>query len=211
MKSFKSRFIEMFEGNVSLWPRMILSDSCIDEDDVKCGPFGTQLSKEDYTNTGIAVWGIPEINSEFKEMPKQYVSPIKAEVLCKYSVQSGDIVMSRKGNVGLCSVFPDRFDNGIIHSDVIRIRPNKRILNPIFLMNEFHHSLEIKKQIIDVSSGAIMPGINVTKLKKMEIYIPPIELQNRFSDFVKQVDKSKFIISRMSYLVGLMSSIRFQT
>ncbi|NSB99961.1 restriction endonuclease S subunit, partial [Clostridium saccharobutylicum] len=30
------------------------------------------------------------------------------------------------------------------------------------------------------------------EFKKIDVYIPPIELQNQFADFVKQVDKLKF-------------------
>ena len=37
-----------------------------------------------------------------------------------------------------------------------------------------------------------MKGINVTKLKNITIYIPPMELQEQFAAFVRQSDKSKF-------------------
>ena len=32
--------------------------------------------------------------------------------------------------------------------------------------------------------------------KTLKILIPPIELQNKFADFVKQVDKSKVILGK---------------
>jgi type I restriction enzyme S subunit len=41
-----------------------------------------------------------------------------------------------------------------------------------------------------------MAGINVTKLKGIVIYIPPIRLQKKFADFVQQTDKSKFEIKK---------------
>ena len=40
-----------------------------------------------------------------------------------------------------------------------------------------------------------MAGINVTKLKQIFVHIPPMELQNQFTTFVQQVDKSKFLRS----------------
>ena len=42
-------------------------------------------------------------------------------------------------------------------------------------------------------SGSASPHINVGDIKAFKMIMPPVELQNQFSDFVKQVDKSKFI------------------
>ncbi|NLK23248.1 MAG: restriction endonuclease subunit S, partial [Clostridiales bacterium] len=35
-------------------------------------------------------------------------------------------------------------------------------------------------------------NLNLTMIKDLKIIMPPIELQNQFADFVKQVDKLKF-------------------
>lgn len=43
-----------------------------------------------------------------------------------------------------------------------------------------------------LSTGAAQPGLTVGKLNEVEIPKVPIELQNQFADFVKQVDKLKF-------------------
>ena len=37
-----------------------------------------------------------------------------------------------------------------------------------------------------------MKGINVTKLKNIIIYVPPLALQEQFVALVQQTDKSKF-------------------
>ena len=43
-----------------------------------------------------------------------------------------------------------------------------------------------------LASGAAQPGLNVSTLVPLEVIMPPIELQNEFATFVKQVDKLKF-------------------
>lgn len=43
-----------------------------------------------------------------------------------------------------------------------------------------------------LSTGAAQPGLTVGKLNEVKIPKIPMELQNQFSDFVKQVDKLKF-------------------
>ena len=190
----RARFVEMF-GDLAdptcKWGKCRLVDTCVNSDDIKCGPFGTQLGKNEYTEEGVAVWEIPQINSEFKTSPTHFVTEKKAAELDAYSIIPGDIAMSRKGNVGRCAVFPATFENGIIHSDVLRIRLNEAKAVPEFMMRQLHYSGDIQHQIELVSSGAIMAGINVTKLKQIFVYLPPIELQNEFVAFVTQVDKSK--------------------
>ncbi|MGN1198039.1 MAG: restriction endonuclease subunit S [Acetatifactor sp.] len=191
----KARFVELF-GDLAnpkcSWKKCKLIEACADKDDIRCGPFGTQLSKDEYTDTGVAVWEIPQINSAFVMKPVHFLTEKKAEELNAYTIISGDIAMSRKGNVGKCAVFPDDYPDGIIHSDVLRIRVDSKKVNSIFMMCQLHYSREVTRQIEMVSSGAIMAGINVTKLKQIYVHIPPMELQNQFADFVHQVDKSKF-------------------
>ena len=192
----KARFVEMF-GDLAdpecSWNKRKLIEVCVDKDDIKCGPFGTQLSKDEYMESGIAVWEIPQINIAFKSRPVHFITSEKSEQLKAYTIIPGDIAMSRKGNVGKCAIFPESYPAGIIHSDVLRIRLNSQVVNPMFMMCQLHFSGAVTRQIELVSSGAIMAGVNVTKLKQIYVHIPPIELQNQFADFVRVVDKSKFI------------------
>ena len=193
----KARFVEMF-GDLAapdcLWLSVRLIDTCENQDAIKCGPFGTQLSKEEYKSDGVAVWEIPQINSQFVSSPTHYLTEEKAKQLQSYSICPGDIAMSRKGNVGKCAVFPKEFEPGIIHSDVLRIRVDQKRVLPVFMMCQLHFSKAVQHQIKLVSSGAIMAGINVTKLKKIYVHIPPMDLQRRFVAFVESVDKTKLSI-----------------
>ena len=195
----KARFVEMF-GDLAnpecSWDKSKLIDVCADKDDIKCGPFGTQLNKDEYIKSGIAVWEIPQINAAFLIKPTHFLTKEKAEQLKAYTIIPGDIAMSRKGNVGKCALFPDNYPEGIIHSDVLRIRVDCKRINPLFMMCQLHYSGAVTRQIELVSSGAIMAGVNVTKLKQIYVHVPPIELQHQFADFVNQVDKSKVAVQK---------------
>lgn len=195
----KAQFVELF-GDLAnpscLWETIKLVDACASADDIKCGPFGTQLGKGEYVNSGVAVWEIPQINAAFKACPTHFITEEKATQLRAYSLVPGDIAMSRKGNVGRCAIFPDEYVDGIIHSDVLRIRVNKQKVNPVFMMYQLHFSNAVLNQIEMVSSGAIMAGVNVTKLKQIYVHIPPKKLQDQFALFVKQTDKSKVAVQK---------------
>lgn len=47
-----------------------------------------------------------------------------------------------------------------------------------------------------VEGAAAQPNLLISTIKKTKIYLPPIELQNEFADFVKLTDKSKFIVQK---------------
>lgn len=190
----KARFVEMFGDLASsecMWEKKKLVDVCANKDDIKCGPFGTQLNKDEYMESGVAIWEIPQINTAFSSNPTHFLTREKAEQLKAYTIIPGDIAMSRKGNVGKCALFPAGYPEGIIHSDVLRIRVDCKRVNPLFLMCQLHFSRSVTRQIELVSSGAIMAGVNVTNLKQIYIYVPPMELQQQFAAFVKATDKSK--------------------
>ena len=195
----KSRFIEMF-GDLGAhnvrWPDSTIEELCKKKDDIKCGPFGTQLSKDEYKNEGVPLWGIPQINASFTMPPTDFLDDKKASQLDSYSILPNDIVMSRKGNVGKCALYPQFGEKGIMHSDVLRIRIDCDKVSPVFLMHQLHYSNYVQQQILVVSSGAIMAGINVTKLKTIRVHSPSLSLQTQFADFVHQVESHKSLLKQ---------------
>ena len=189
----QSQFIEMFDSRSESFKKYPIADLCHSSNDIKCGPFGTQLKQAEYTDQGVPVWGIPQINSGFTLPPDVFVSEEKARQLEQFSLISEDIAMSRKGNVGQCALYPDSFEDGIIASDVVRIRVNKEMILPHFLVYQLHNSHQIRKQILEVSDGTVMAGINVTKMKGIIVYCPPISSQQEFKTILEQADKSKYL------------------
>jgi len=186
----KSLFIEMFGNPVTNpmgWEIMQLSTLGNKDDVVKCGPFGTQLSKNEYCESGIPIYGIPQVSSSFKKPPFAYITEEKGKELSAYSLKDGDIVMSRKGTIGKCALYQKNYQSGIIHSDLLRIRVDETRVNPIFLTHQLHSSQNVKSQVDTISNGAIMKGINVTKLSNIHVMVPPIVLQREYASKVEHI------------------------
>lgn len=190
----ESLFMETFGDpvlNKRAWSERPIIDGCKNKKDIKCGPFGTQLNKGEFKKYGVPLWGIRQINSNFKISPVDFVTAEKAEELKDYSIEPGDIVMSRKGTVGKCALYPAGLQKGVMHSDVLRIRLAKNVVNPIFLCFQLRISKKVEKQIEALSEGAIMAGINVSKLKSINVLYPPLPLQNQFANMVEKVNAMK--------------------
>ncbi|MBE6435189.1 MAG: hypothetical protein E7030_03180 [Akkermansiaceae bacterium] len=192
----KCRFVELFgiTNEYARFPVLRLHELCKNADDIKCGPFGTQLNKEEYQTAGVPIWEIPQINSNFAIPPVHFISNEKAHLLRFYDAVSGDIIMSRKGKVGMCTIFPNNVAPGVIHSDVLRIRLNEEKASNIFICALFRYSWDVENQLARISMGAIMPGVNVTKLKQLQVIVPPLNLQQTFAVFVRRIDKLRIVI-----------------
>lgn len=196
----QSVFIDMFGDPVSNpkgWPKVVLAEMVESRDDIKCGPFGTQLAKSEFKLTGVPLWGIKNVNNGFRVAPHEFVSLEKAKNLHTYSIEAGDIVMTRKGNVGNCHIYPAHLENGIMHSDLLRIRPSKNKVDSNFLQKQFMYSRDVEDQLRLISQGAIMAGINVTKLKSLTLIYPPINLQTKFSNIISKIDAQHFTLAKV--------------
>jgi type I restriction enzyme, S subunit len=190
----RSVFLEMFGDpatNPKGWNKCRLTELCEASDDIRCGPFGTQLGREEYQESGVPLWGIKHVNVHFKIPTSEFLSKQKAKELAAYSLIPGDIVMTRKGTIGNCSVFPADFELGIMHSDLLRIRVGKSKSETNFLSHQLQHSKDIEHQISLISGGAIMAGINVTKLKGIFVLSPPLALQQEFADRIQAIEALK--------------------
>jgi type I restriction enzyme, S subunit len=188
--SFWNTFGDLGVNNYN-WPTFQLVNLCKNKDDVRCGPFGTQLNKDEFLEEGIPLWGIKHVNSDFKLQTKEFVSPHKAEALSNYLLIPRDIVMTRKGTIGNCHVYPENFQNGIMHSDILRIRIDEDRVNPYFLSYQFKYNEVLQWQISRVSPGVVMAGINVSRLKKIEVVLPEKKLQDKFHIILKQTELLK--------------------
>lgn len=176
---------------VKVWPCIQLVELCHTPDDIKCGPFGTQLSKSEYMEEGVPLWGIKNVNTLFELPTHEFLTPSTAQRLIQYSIEPYDIVMTRKGTVGNCAVYPERFPFGIMHSDLLRLRVSREKCEPVFLAHQLHYSGYVARQLTQISGGAVMPGINVTKLKSLRVLAPPLAQQKLFAARVSDIRAMK--------------------
>ncbi len=192
----QSIFLEVFGDpitNPRAWPRSELNGLCRSAEGIKCGPFGTQLAKREVGTEGVPLWGIRNVNALFELPTHEFLSVGTAKRLMQYSLEPGDIVMTRKGTVGNCAVYPEKFPLGIMHSDLLRIRVDRDTCDPIFLSHQLHYSRNVERQLLLISGGAVMPGINVTKLKSLTVLVPPLQLQRKFAHQVRALEKLKSV------------------
>ena len=190
----KSRFIEMFGDpvrNPKGWEYPKIEEVVENEKNaIKAGPFGSALKKEYYVDSGYKIYGQEQVISGDVNFGDYYISEEKYRELENCAVKSNDVLISLVGTYGKLLIIPETFEAGIINPRLMKITFNKDIVNTIYF-KYFFQSESLRNKLSDNTHGGTMPILNVGIVKNIHIPVPPIELQNQFADFVKQVDKLK--------------------
>lgn len=185
----KARFVEMFGDPVSNpygYNKVALSDLA----DIKIGPFGSLLHKEDYIEGGHPLLNPSHIvDGKVSPDDKLTISDEKYEELSAYQLKAGDVVMGRRGEMGRCAVVSE--EGFLCGTGSILIRTKGEVtadyIQKIISFPSF------KKTIEDMAVGQTMPNLNVPIVASFQIIKPPVEVQNSYYAFVEQVDKSKVV------------------
>ena len=186
----RARFVEMFgdpETNSKGWAEISLSE--------KLNVLGGYAFKSDqFEETGgIPVLRIGNINSGYFK-PVNMVYWKEDRSLERYAMYPGDLVMSLTGTVG-----KDDYGNVCILGNAYEMyylnQRNAKLelkdgLDKYYLAELLKFS-QVKKKLTGISRGVRQANISNKDILNLVVPIPPLELQNQFADFVKQVDKSK--------------------
>lgn len=188
----KARFVELFGDPISNphgFDKVDLSELA----DIKIGPFGSLLHKEDYIEGGYALLNPSHIiDRKIAPDSKLTVSRGKYDELSAYHLKAGDVVMGRRGEMGRCAVVP--CDGYLCGTGSLLIRTKGDVtadyIQKIISFPSF------KKAIEDMAVGQTMPNLNVPIVSRFQIIKPPIEIQHSYYAFVEQTDKSKVAVQK---------------
>ena len=190
----KARFVEMFgdpnEERIR-WNEVSIGDHC----------FVTKLAGFEYTNyihyedSGdvVMVKAQNVKRGSLNEKDLSYISQDVSDSLPRSQLAPGDIVMTYVGaNIGDVAIIDDRHKYHLA-PNVAKIRPDRREYNPIFFM----YMLMMKTDyIMRNSADTAKAALGMERIRRLKVFTPPLGLQNEFSTFVKQVDKSKFVVQQ---------------
>lgn len=114
------------------------------------------------------------------------------ELTAKSKPDIGDVLLTKDGTLGRTAVVET--DGICVNQSVAVLKANDRIL-PKFLSILLQMPKYQKDMAADAGGGTIK-HIYITKVVKMPIVVPNRNEQEEFLEFVKQVDKSKFVVQK---------------
>ena len=182
----KSRFIEMFGDFEN---STLIGDVCT----IKARIGWQGLSKKEYLSSGEyrLVTGVDFNNGRINFENCYYVNKERYEQDDNIKIKVGDVLVTKDGTIGKVAIV-DKLDiPATLNSGVFVLRSKDSTLNNVFLVYSLL-SEDFKRFIKNIKIGATVPHLNQSSFVKHKIKLPPVHLQNEFSQFVEKTDKLKF-------------------
>ena len=193
----KARFVEMFGDmylNTMAWREIHLETMADIVSGITKGrkAAGKKLTKVPY----MAVSNVKDGYIDWTT-----VKTIEAtdEEINQYRLLPDDVLMTEGGDpdkLGRGAIIRTPLKNCIHQNHIFRVRLDESHILPDYFAQYLKHQrakryfLRCAKQTTGIAS------INMKQLKALPVLLPPLELQNEFATFVKQVDKSKVAVQK---------------
>ncbi len=190
----KARFVELFgtlDNPTFNYNKSTLGELCYKITDGKHGGCSLIQGSNRYF---VGAREIYDDKVHYENAPEISVDDFEKDYR-RCNVEVGDFLIVNTGaTIGKSAIATDkRTKHTLLQKSVALLKLNQDLLNPEFL--KWCYRINTRMYLVESSSA--QPNLLLSKIKATEIYVPPIELQNQFADFVKEVDKSRFIIKSM--------------
>lgn len=129
-------------------------------------------------------------NNNFEKGVK-YIDEHAYNYLEKSKVFGGEVIINKIGSAGKVYLMPFLNKPVSLAMNQFMLRFNEDKVNHIFLYNLLLTSY-MESKIKEKVRGAVTKTITKDAVRKINIIVPPIRLQNQFANFVKQVNSLKF-------------------
>ena len=192
----KARFVEMFgdENNSKNW-------DVVNVEEVADVQVGVVIKPSQYytdKSEGVRTFRSLNIGAGFiKDIDWVYFTKEGHQKNSKSILKKDDLLIVRSGAPGTACVVTEDYA-GCNAVDIIIAHPDCKKVNPYYLCT-FTNMPHGKKQIDEGIGGAAQQHFNVGKYNKLQLMLPPKTLQDEFVGFVKQVNKSKVVVSNTLY------------
>jgi type I restriction enzyme S subunit len=162
---------------------------------VTSGPFGSQLGRKDYVESGVPVIrGVNlAVGGAFTDTAFVFVSNEKADAMPSCQAHPGDILITQRGTLGQVGLIPlsARFDRYVISQSQMKVTVDREKGSNQYLYAAMR-SPEVSARLQGRAMTAGVPHINLYILREFRLVWPSPELQHRMTAFVegmgRQVD-----------------------
>ena len=186
----QSLFIDMFGDpvrNEKGWPQKSLGSACVKITD------GTHFSPPSQAS------GVPYITAkhvrknkvDFFNNPTYVTQEDHEAIYSRCTPVKGDVLYIKDGaTTGIAAINNYDFEFSML-SSLALIKVNKQVLNNYFLAHWLNNENIKENYIRNYMAGAAIRRFTLDKIKRFEILIPPITLQNKFATQIQNIEQQK--------------------
>lgn len=172
---------------------------------LKTGPFGSQLKQSDMQGSDIKVYNQRSVIDNDFDSNDLYISSDKFAELNEFEVIPDDILLTTRGTIGRCAIFPKNKDKGILHPCLIRIQLNQDIILNKFARFYIQDNQAFFESVKYNSNATTIDVIYGETLRNVIFVVPAQNEQDQIIKFLNcktaQIDALIFKKERMIELL----------
>lgn len=193
------------------WQLITLGAACLPKSGLQTGPFGSQLHAHEYVSDGIPVVMPSDLeNGRIMDAQIARVPQEKVDMLAKHTLQAGDIVFARRGDIGRYAVVSEDEKGWLCGTGCLRARPISS-MSPTFL----GYQIGLPKLIAWLNSNAVgqtMLNLNTEILGELPLLLPPKSEQEQITSILSIWDRAiaqtaSLIEAKQKLKKGLMQQL----
>jgi len=178
-------------------------------DAIKTGPFGSQLLSSEMLSGTVKVYNQRNVlDRNFKD-GENYISEKKYAELRAFAIYPGDLLITTRGTIGHCALFPSDAELGILHPCLMRVQPNAERIIPDYLSILIHDSELVQTQLVLMSNATTIDVIYSDSLKRVRIPLPPVPEQKQIlAKIESERDRIDSLVAKKERQIELLQEKR---
>ena len=157
--------------------------------EVTAGPSGSKLDRLHDGLDGVPVISPPDLTDLHTVDARRLrrVPLADAEKLERYSLQEGDLLIVRQGQLGRLAVIGTEHANWLYSSSCLRIRPRRELVLPSYLASYLSHP-PVHKALLSQALPGTVPSLNSAMLRELLITVPGLDRQMSIIETLADID-----------------------
>ena len=202
----KARFVEMFGDmllNPMAWPEVVLETLA----DIVSGITKGRKVKEQ-TLLEVPYMAVSNVKDGYIDWTTVKTIVATEQEIEQYRLFPDDVLMTEGGDpdkVGRGAIIKEPLENCIHQNHIFRVRLDKEKILPVFFAEYLQHQKSKRYFLGCAKQTTGIASINMRQLKALPVLLPPLDLQEQFDDFARQIERVRCSIQNC---LGQMETLK---
>ena len=190
------------------WPNIQLKDCLVEKGYIR-GPFGSALKRGEMQSDGIPVYEQKNAIYGIRYF-RFFIGEEKYREMSRFTVKTGDFIVSCSGTVGHLSEIKQEDPKGIISQALLILRSNPHEINRSFLRH-YLSSSKGRNQMLNRSTGSVQVNLASRKIiETIPIPYPPQLEQKAIAEVLSSLDDKIDLLRRQNKTLEGMAEALFR-
>lgn len=202
----KARFVEMFGDmllNPMAWPEVVLETLA----DIVSGITKGRKVKEQ-TLLEVPYMAVSNVKDGYIDWTTVKTILATEQEIEQYRLFPDDVLMTEGGDpdkVGRGAIIKEPLENCIHQNHIFRVRLDKEKILPAFFAEYLQHQKSKRYFLGCAKQTTGIASINMKQLQALPVLLPPLDLQQQFDDFARQIERVRCSIQNC---LGQMETLK---